>query len=78
MAAFSVGDIVSAEISGGNYALGEIYRTNDTLALPYYYLLFHDYQDKTSVMSVIPFLESQLTFIATKEQYLLTNPEFFL
>ena len=74
MAAFSVGDIVSVELSEGNHSLGEVYRTND----PYHYLLFHDYRDKTSVMPVIPFLESQLTFIATKEQYLLTNPEFFL
>ena len=79
MNAFSVGDIVSAKISGGIYALGEIYRINDDeehILEPFYYINFPDC--KSRVYSVIPYKESKVTFIATKEQYLLTNPEFFL
>ena len=79
MTAFSIGDIVSARLTTNITAIGEIYRINDDeerMLEPFYFINFPG--RKSRVSSIIPYKESKLTFIATKEQYLLTNPEFFL
>ena len=79
MTTFSIGDIVSAELPTSNFVIGEIYRIDGQKEHPLdpiYYINFHG--RKSRVSSIIPYKESKLTFIATKEQYLLTNPEFFL
>jgi hypothetical protein len=78
MAAFSVGDIVSVEVSEGKSALGEICGIAEDGAQlgAYYFLEFTEIPGK--YYQVVSYKESCLTFIATKEQYLLTNPEFFL
>jgi hypothetical protein len=79
MTAFSIGDIVYAELSTGTLVIGEIYRIDDDeehMLEPFYFINFPGHRSK--VISIIPYKESKLTFIATKEQYLLTNPEFFL
>lgn len=79
MSALAKGDVVSVEISDGNIAVGVIYNISAKVGNsgPYYYLNFPG-KTNDRILRVVPFNELQLTFIATKEQYLLTNPEFFL
>jgi hypothetical protein len=77
MGSISVNDVVSVELSEGNTALGVVYRVDRSdYPTTYYYI---DFPGKSSkVLSVIPFPRERLTFVATKEQYQITNPEFFL
>jgi hypothetical protein len=77
MGSISVNDVVSVELSEGNTALGVVYRVDRSdYSTTYYAVRFPGKNSK--ILSVIPFRRDQLTFVSTKEQYQITNPEFFL
>ena len=80
MGSISVNDVVSVKLSEGNTALGVVYRVDRSdYSTTYYAVRFPGKTGKISkILSAIPFRRDQLTFVSTKEQYQITNPEFFL
>jgi hypothetical protein len=77
MDSISVNDVVSVELFEGSNALGVVYRIERrNYSAAYYYI--HVPGKRSRVLSFIPFPRERLTFVDTKEQYQITNPEFFL
>jgi len=77
MSTFPVGTIVSVKVSEDILGIGKVRQTLQILQKHNHYFVdfFNlDYKE----YSTVAYKESKLALAKTKEEYLLTNPEFFL